>query len=437
MTDPAARLVFPPSKHPYVGIEREFNFVAFATGEVLPIAPEVIAEYKRRHEGDPVAQNKVAKEIHKICIEVISKIGETVADAVDDTETTLAEVREIAAQYGATLLSIGNHPSVRWEDLELSDDPRMHQLRAQHGITQSQWTSLGTHVHVGMPGPEEVILVDNITRQYLPHMLAMTASSPFSRGRDTHVQSSRELQLRQIAMSGLMPPVRTWEEYERVVAITKGAGWINILADLHPLSRKSVHGTLEYRIPEAVPTMAEVSALAAFAQCVAVAVITGELAKPAPLDMLILNSVEAVRERGYDAKIFVESRVTTVREHMTELLPRLKGIAEHLNCSEELASIPMLMNEWGNPAQRQRDLVASLPPGDRLVEYANGERSWIDPRTVQLVQASVIETLTNSPISHIDQLTQAMQQQAAQLSLRGLPVARPVPAPSEQRDALS
>ena len=398
MTDPSGHLPFPRSEHPTVGIEREFNFVSFVTGEAMALAPQVLAEYRARHAGDALAIAKVEKEIHKITIEVISKIGDTVADAVADTEVTLAEVRDIARGFGAELLSVGIHPFVRWEDLAVSDLARMRQLETQHGIAQAQWISLGTHVHVGMPDPQQAILVDNITRAYLPHMLAMTTSSPYLRGRDTGVQSSREVMLRQIAVSGLMPKARDWEDYERMVAVATQADWIKILGDLHPLHRKSVHGTVEYRIPEAVPTAFEVGAVAAFAQCLAVAVLTGEITAPAPPDWFILNGVESARERGYEGNVFVDGRISTIRDSITDLMPRLKPIADHLGCSEELNNVMVVMNEWGSPAQRQRKLLASLTAGAEMVEYPNGERMLIDVRLRDLVRASVMETLSNAPV---------------------------------------
>ena len=124
-------------------------------------------------------------------IELITGVCSTVAEARADLEATLAEVAPVAESLGLGLLCAGTHPFSDWAAQDITPDERYHRL-----VEEVQWPArrmaiFGIHTHVGVRSAEKAIAIANALTAYIPHFLALSASSPWFEGRDTGLASSR------------------------------------------------------------------------------------------------------------------------------------------------------------------------------------------------------------------------------------------------------
>ena len=197
MTDsrPAGRIDFTGSPRPTLGVEWEFALVDSQTGELSNEAATVIAEIG----GTP----HVHPELLRNTVEVVTGVCDTVAEAMDDLHSTLTTVREVVHDRGMELFCAGTHPFAQWSSQQLTDAPRYAEL-----IKRTQWWGRqmliwGVHVHVGISSAHKVMPIISSLLNHYPHLLALSASSPFWAGADTGYASNRAMMFQQLPTAGL------------------------------------------------------------------------------------------------------------------------------------------------------------------------------------------------------------------------------------------
>ncbi len=158
------------------------------TGDLVPRAPEVIAALG---DSTKLERYTVTGELLTNTVEVTSGIGDTIAAAVDDIADAIAAVRTVTNPLGIELLCAGSHPFAQWYDQQVTDKTRYHKL-----IERTQWWGRnmmiwGIHVHVGVDDVNKVFPIINALAAYLPHLQALSASSPFWAGERTGYASNR------------------------------------------------------------------------------------------------------------------------------------------------------------------------------------------------------------------------------------------------------
>ena len=202
---------FATSARSSVGLEWELMLADGSTGDLVPRAPDVIEAL-----GESTAHERftVTGELLTNTLEVTSGIGKTVAAAVDDIADAIAAVRTVTDPLGLELLCAGSHPFAQWFDQQVTDKNRYHKL-----IERTQWWGRnmmiwGIHVHVGVDDVNKVMPIVNALATYLPHLQALSASSPFWAGESTGYASNRALVFQQLPTAGLPWPLQTYAEYE-------------------------------------------------------------------------------------------------------------------------------------------------------------------------------------------------------------------------------
>src|SRR6201988_431834 len=357
----SSHIDFAGSPRPTLGVEWEFALVDAETRDLSNEAGEVIIELG---ENNP----HVHKELLRNTVEVVTGICDSVPEAMDDLRSTLSTARKIVRDRGMELFCAGTHPFARWSAQKLTDAPRYAEL-----IKRTQWWGRqmliwGVHVHVGIAAANKVMPIMTSLLKYYPHLLALSASSPFWGGEDTGYASNRGMMFQPLPTAGLPFHFQTRAPWEGFVHDQRKTGIIDHMNEIRWDIRPSPHlGTVEVRIFDGVSNLRELGALVALTHCLVVdldrRLDAGEELPTMPPWHVQENKWRAPRY-GLDAVIIQDSdsNERLVTEDLDELLNRLEPVARSLGCKDELATVPDIYRN-GASYQRQRR-VAEDNDGD-------------------------------------------------------------------------
>jgi carboxylate-amine ligase len=219
-------------------------------------------------------------------------------------------------------------------------------------------------VHVGVRSPDKVIPMVNALSQYVPHFLALSASSPFWVGADTGLASARSKVFEGMPTAGLPYQLSGWDRFEDYMETLISTHAIESVREVwwdirpHP-----DFGTVELRICDGLPTLTEVGAVAALSQCL-VEQFDREIDRgytlPVPASWVLRENKWRAARYGLDADIVVDEKGTVlpVRQAIADLVEELSPTARRLGCSAELADVRRIL-EVGASYQRQRAVAAA------------------------------------------------------------------------------
>lgn len=341
-------------------MEWEFALVDAETRDLSNEATAVIAEI-----GE---SPRVHKELLRNTVEVVSGVCGSAGEAIEDLRTTLGPARRIVHARGMELFCAGTHPFAQWSTQKLTDAPRYAEL-----IKRTQWWGRqmliwGVHVHVGVSSANKVMPIISALLNYYPHLLALSASSPWWGGEDTGYASNRAMMFQQLPTAGLPFQFQTWSEFEGFVYDQKKTGIIDHINEIRWDIRPSPHlGTIELRICDGVSNLRELGALVALMHCLVVdldrRLDAGETLPTMPPWHVQENKWRAARY-GLDAVIILdaESNERLVTDDLDDVLTRLEPVARSLSCADELAAVAEIPRV-GASYQRQRR-VAEEHDGD-------------------------------------------------------------------------
>jgi carboxylate-amine ligase len=356
---------FATSARSSVGLEWELMLADGETGDLVPRGPDVIEALEER---TALERHTVTGELLTNTVEVTSGIGDTVAAAVDDIADAIAAIRTVTNPMSVELLCAGSHPFAQWYDQSITDKTRYHKL-----IERTQWWGRnmmiwGIHVHVGVEDVNKVIPIINALAAYLPHLQALSASSPFWAGERTGYASNRSLVFQQLPTAGLPWPLKDWSEFESYLDDMVGTGVMEdateVRWDIRPAPR---WGTIEVRACDGMSTLPELAAVAALVQTL---VEEFSRALDEGRELMTLqpwfvreNKWRAARY-GLDARIIVDRDGTQapVRDHLRETLERVADIAVELKCARELSAIETTLAQGASYARQL--MVADAANGD-------------------------------------------------------------------------
>ncbi|MCD5346861.1 glutamate--cysteine ligase [Agromyces sp. H3Y2-19a] len=358
---------FARSPRSTVGLEWEIAIVDRSTGELASVGDRVLAMLDAISPGGQ--HPFITSELLTNTVELVSSVHATVAAAVADLEHQLAEVRTVVEQLGDyELICAGSHPYSQWYDQHLTDKPRYHKL-----IERTRWWGRnmmiwGVHVHVGVEDRDKALpLLDGLLT-YLPHLQALSASSPYWAGVETGYASNRALMFQQLPTAGLPYRLDDWAAYERFVDDLQRTGVIEdhseVRWDIRPSPR---WGTIEVRVCDGVSTARELGAIGALVQCL-VEWMSTRLDHGEPLEVLQPwytreNKWRAARY-GLEAVVITDASGSErpVSADLVELVETLAPVAARLGCANELAEVAHMVAA-GASAQRQVH-VAEASGGD-------------------------------------------------------------------------
>ena len=351
-----------PSRGATIGVEWELKLVDTSTRMLRQDARDVLAALPGlTEEGE---HPKIRHELMQSTVEVVTGICSTVSEIKDDLSATISQLERITGRRGTMLACAGTHPVSDWRDAKMAPIQRYAEL-----VEQMQWLArriqtFGVHVHVGIRDGSKAIPIVNALAAYLPHFLALTASSPYWNGQDTGLASSRAIVFGGLPTSGPPQPLTDWTEFEEYMDTLLRAGTIRSIKEVwwdirpHP-----DFGTVEIRIFDGVPTLREIGMTAALSQSL-VQLLDTQLDRgyklPTPPAWVVRDNKWRATRYGLDAIVITDDSGSTapLRDELYELMRELQPVADRLGCGPELGVVSEVLDS-GASYERQRAIVAS------------------------------------------------------------------------------
>ena len=247
-----------------IGIEEEYLLVDRTTRDLARDPPAAVFE-----ECEARIKGLVRPEFLKSQIEVGTRVSQTVQQAADDLARLRRTVADVAAEYGLATIAASTHPFSEWQEQTHTDKDRYNVLARDMQAVARRLVICGMHVHVGIEDDELRIDLMNQVGYFLPHLLALSTSSPFWRGVDTGLKSYRLSVFDELPRTGLPERFTSYREYQRHVDVLTGAGLIKDASmlwwDVRPSAR---FPTLEMRITDVCTRLEDAIAIAALFVCI-------------------------------------------------------------------------------------------------------------------------------------------------------------------------
>ena len=332
------KIKFNPSKEPTVGVEVESQIVDKSTGDLVNIAENIVNGYGN--------EERVKHELYLSTVEVTSSPALNTNNTYSELSSIFKDILELANKNNAGLIATGTHPFALYEDQVITNvNPRYEEFANKYGWAVRRLLTFGMHVHVGMDSKEKAVAVHDEIRKYLPLVLALSACSPFWRGKDTELYCSRLSVFQGLPNTGLPEPYYEWREYEQSLQtlveadiIKAGVGYRQIWKDvrIHP-----AYGTIEVRIADSMPSLIDTVAVATFVQSLAIYIGNkwedANLPPPTPNWLIERNRWAAIKE-GLNANFIIdlEGRTKPIKEVIKDLTKEIKPIAESLGSLNRL-----------------------------------------------------------------------------------------------------
>ena len=256
---------FKPSRDLSMGVELELQILNSRDYNLARDAADLLKVLEMiEHPGE------IKPEITESMIEINSSVHTRY-------EALLAELRQIrdAVVQAATRLNLriaggGSHPFHKWSERRIYPTERFRHLLEVYGYLAKQFTVFGQHIHIGCPNGDEAVYLTHVFSRYIPHFIALSASSPFQQGEDTGFQSSRLNTVSAFPLSGHMPYVTTWGEFVAYFEKMRGFGIVESMKDFYwDIRPKPEFGTVEIRVLDTPLTVEHAARLAAYAQTLA------------------------------------------------------------------------------------------------------------------------------------------------------------------------
>jgi len=247
-----------------IGIEEEYLLVDPKTRDLVRDPPQELMA----RVAAVIGEGQVGPEFLRSQIEVGTKVCDTLNEAQSELSRLRRAVATIAEEYGAAPIAVSTHPFASWRDQLTTDRERYLTLAKDMGTVMRRLVICGMHVHVGVSDNDLRIDLINQLSYFLPHILALSCSSPFWHGMDTGLKSYRRSVFRAPPRTGLPEMFSSWSEYERHVRVLvesdhRDAGCRHLH---HPRRRGSRCCRLSLHTRHAVSPAARESALALIRQ---------------------------------------------------------------------------------------------------------------------------------------------------------------------------
>lgn len=346
-----------------IGIEEEYLLVDRETGD-LAEAPEALMEACKADLDE-----QVSPEFLQCQIEIGTNVCADVGQAREDLIRLRSAVARHAADHGLAPIAAACHPFSDWKEQHHTDKVRYNDLRRDLGGVARRLLICGMHVHVGIPDQEDRIDVMNQLSYFLPHLLALSASSPFWQGEDTGLASYRLTVFDNLPRTGLPPQLWSWAEFQRSVDAIVDLGLIEdaskIWWDLRPSAK---FPTIEARICDVSPKVETALTIAALVQCLARFLwrMKGRNQRWRIYDNFLISENRWMAQR-YGATRglidFGQREIIPVAHLVEELIDLLAEDAEALGCTAELEGARDIIL-GGTSAERQRRVFTDAVEAD-------------------------------------------------------------------------
>jgi len=311
-----------------LGVELELQLVSLSDFDLVEASPDMLELLGRR-----AFPGTVVPEITESMIEVATDIQREHAGLL----VQLRQIRDALVGAGDVLnvgvCGGGTHPFQQWSQRRIFSKPRFREVSALYGYLAKQFTIFGQHVHVGCTSGDEALFLLHALNRYVPHFIALSASSPYVQGSDTLFNSARLNSVFAFPLSGRAPFMLRWEEFESdYFSQMERTGVVKSMKDFYwDIRPKPEYGTIELRVCDTPLTVERAAALACYLQSLCHYLLRRTEPEPSETDYLVYNynRFQACRF-GLDGvtvhpKSYQES---VIRDDITATLDLLESSAE-------------------------------------------------------------------------------------------------------------
>jgi len=256
---------FGASKALTMGIELELQILNRRDCDLTRGADDLIRLVERAgHPGD------IKPEITESMVEISTGIHESYDTALEELQQIRDSVIAAAKRLNLLVAGGGAHPFMHWSERQIFDRPRFRQLSTLYGYLAKQFTIFGQHVHIGCPDGDTAIYLTHAMSRYIPHFIALAASSPYHQGTDTAFDSSRLNAVYAFPLSGRAPVLDRWDAFVAYFEKMRAAKVVESMKDFYwDIRPKPEYGTIEVRVFDTPLTVEKAAALAAYVQALA------------------------------------------------------------------------------------------------------------------------------------------------------------------------
>lgn len=359
-------LQFKRSKEATIGVEVEMQVVDAETGLLASRVDDIKAEVP------PSMSDRIKPEFLQSTLEINTDICHTLEQVRNDLSERIEMASRIAERLGLGLLCAGTHPISSWRDQQVTKDPRYKRLLEEFQIVGRRLSICGLHVHVGVSGGDKAAAILNIVRGYLPHLLAVSTSSPFWSGYDTGMYSSRIKIFEVLPTAGLPPRVRNWKEFKALVETLISTRTIETTREIWWEARPHPKfGTLEVRVCDSPSTLEDMIIITALIHALVVKLCQLYDAKELPeipLRQLVEQNKWQAARYGLDGYFidYDSKKTRSIRETVRSLVDFLGDTAASLGTLEQVQKIEEILQR-GTSAHRQRRIYRETGSLDKVV----------------------------------------------------------------------
>ena len=336
-----------------IGVEEEYLLVDKETRALVIDRPATLMA-----EAEEICGTQVTSELLQSQIEIGTKVCNNVQEVRAELSRLRGNIIDVAGRHGLAPIAASTHPFSSWTEQKHTQKDRYKELTHEMQGAARRLVICGMHVHVGIDDDELRIDLMNQLSYFLPHLLALSCSSPFWNGRDTGLKSYRLTIFDALPRTGLPERFASWAEYQRHIRILMDAGLIEdstrIWWDLRPSAR---FPTIETRIMDVCTRLDDSIALTSLLVCL--------------IRMLYRLRTRNQRWRIYTPMLIRENRWRAMRysfdegmidlakgqvvpfsDLIDEMLSHVSEDAEALGCEKELADVRVILSR-GTSAHRQ------------------------------------------------------------------------------------
>lgn len=366
---------FSPSRALSLGVELELQLVGTHDYDLVGVAEDML----RLTDGLDIT-GEIKPEMTDSMIEISTGVCDGHEMVLAQLEAIRAALSGIARKLNVGICGGGTHAFQQWGERRIFDKPRFHYLHELYGYLAKQFTVFGQHVHVGCPGPDAALYLLHGLSRYIPHLIALSASSPFVQGRDTGFQSARLNSVFAFPLSGRAPFVESWSDFGAYFDKMTATGVVSSMKDFYwDIRPKPEYGTVEVRVMDTPLTVERAAAIAAYIQALARHLMIERPIRPSEDDYLVytFNRFQACRF-GY-AGTYVDPESHThmsVGEAIEASFGRIEQHAVELGADGAIARLRADVAAGRNDASWLRE---SLQPHGVLPEVVMAQcQRWMN-----------------------------------------------------------
>ncbi len=341
---------FKASQSLTMGVELELQLVNSYDMDLSSSANDLL-ELLARKPFPGVVTPEMTQSMIEIATTIHTQHGPLLTELQAIRDTLLAGCERLNIE----LAGGGTHPFQRWFEQRIFSKPRFEQLSGLYGYLAKQFTVFGQHVHIGCDSPDEALFLLHSLNRYVPHFIALSASSPFFQGVDTLFDSARLNSVFAFPLSGRAPFVLNWDEFcNGYFAKMESTGVVKSMKDFYwDIRPKPEYGTIELRVCDTPLTVERAAALACYLQALCRHLLGRNEPPPVEDDYLVYtyNRFQACRFGLDGMMVNPKTREqVSIREDILATIKQIRPHAVLLDSQAALVEVEQAAGHQGNHA---------------------------------------------------------------------------------------